>query len=67
MWTRPLPDEIQLEHVLQAREEQRSGRNNWMGSVSVSNSMKKEVKELVPEELSVDRALNRDTIWGLEW
>ena len=55
----PLPDEIQLEHVLQAREDQRSGRNNWMGSVSVSAAAKKEVKELVPEDLSLSAAGSR--------
>jgi len=26
----PCPDEIQLEHVLQAREDERSGKNDWM-------------------------------------
>ena len=26
----PCPDEIQLEHVLQAREAERSGKNDWM-------------------------------------
>eukprot|EP00435_Cladocopium_sp_Y103_P011370 s594_g2.t5 len=53
----PCPDEIQLEHVLQAREGERSGKNNWM-TATASLAAK---KDLIPADLSVDRYLPLST------
>eukprot|EP00438_Fugacium_kawagutii_P017921 Skav232034 [mRNA] locus=scaffold2323:134752:140576:+ [translate_table: standard] len=45
----PCPDEIQLEHVLQEREERRSGKNNWMTAtarISGDDSMEADAEKL---------------------
>eukprot|EP00434_Breviolum_minutum_P012651 symbB.v1.2.011150.t1/scaffold732.1/size241626/24 len=53
----PCPDDIQLEHVLQARENKRNADSMWL-SASASAAMAADPKkELVPPELSVDRYL----------
>ncbi|CAJ1339902.1 unnamed protein product [Effrenium voratum] len=45
----PRPDEIQLEHVLQGRADEKSGKMNWMAAAS---GTPKREKELVPPDLS---------------
>eukprot|EP00913_Durusdinium_trenchii_P021886 g20565.t1 len=53
----PRPDEIQLEHVLQARADRRDGKSNWLSaSVSLSPQSK---KDLVPTELSALEKIRR--------
>lgn len=54
----PCPDEIQLEHVLQAREAERSGKNDWMTATASLAAVK---KDRVPADLSVDRYLPLNT------
>eukprot|EP00437_Effrenium_voratum_P014950 CAMPEP_0181446432 /NCGR_PEP_ID=MMETSP1110-20121109/26102_1 /TAXON_ID=174948 /ORGANISM="Symbiodinium sp., Strain CCMP421" /LENGTH=660 /DNA_ID=CAMNT_0023570511 /DNA_START=24 /DNA_END=2006 /DNA_ORIENTATION=+ len=54
----PRPDEIQLEHVLQGRADEKSGKMNWMAAAS---GTPKREKELVPPDLSVDRYLQLST------
>lgn len=56
----PCPDEIQLEHVLQAREDERSGKNDWM-TATASLAALAVKKDRVPADLSVDRYLTLNT------